>query len=145
MQFGRTRAAADAGRSERQRNTALRVANVPHDDFERQTESDAPLTITQLPRRERPRRRRSSICRGAIRPTSRQARRNDASCDSRGRGVSKVDRSGALTVAGFYVRCREFPWGVGQGWGLKKISRLAGAKGGREPAPVLTVRRFAGW
>lgn len=40
--------ATDAGLSERQRKTALRVANVPDDSFERQVESEAPPTITAL-------------------------------------------------------------------------------------------------
>lgn len=44
----RTQAAADAGMSERQRKTALRVANVPDEDFERQVESASPPTITKL-------------------------------------------------------------------------------------------------
>jgi hypothetical protein len=42
----RSQAATDAGISERQRVTALRVASVPEDDFERQVESDTPPTIT---------------------------------------------------------------------------------------------------
>ncbi len=44
----RTQAATDAGLSERQRKTALRVANVPQDAFEAAIESDAPPTITKL-------------------------------------------------------------------------------------------------
>ncbi len=42
MKFTRTQAATDAGLSERQRKTALRVANVPQDEFEAAIESDAP-------------------------------------------------------------------------------------------------------
>jgi hypothetical protein len=42
-------AAADAvGMSERQRKTAVRVANVPEADFEEQVESDTPPTVTKL-------------------------------------------------------------------------------------------------
>ena len=39
-----------AGMSERQRKTALRVANVPRDDFERQVDSVQPPTVTDLAR-----------------------------------------------------------------------------------------------
>ncbi len=39
-------AAEAAGMSERQKVTAIRIANVPTDEFERQVESDAPPTIT---------------------------------------------------------------------------------------------------
>jgi len=46
--FTRTQAATEAGLSERQRKTALQVANVPRDEFERQVESDNPPTITEL-------------------------------------------------------------------------------------------------
>lgn len=41
-------AAADAGMSERQQLTAVRIANVPREDFERQTEAKNPPTISQL-------------------------------------------------------------------------------------------------
>jgi hypothetical protein len=44
----RTSAAESAGISEHQRKTALRVASVPADDFERQVESESPPTVTQL-------------------------------------------------------------------------------------------------
>lgn len=44
----RTSAATDAGLSERQRRTALRVAAVPADEFEAAVESATPPTITQL-------------------------------------------------------------------------------------------------
>ncbi|MGH3429173.1 MAG: hypothetical protein ACRDQZ_16665 [Mycobacteriales bacterium] len=44
----RTQAADDAGLSERQRKTALQVASVPADDFERQVESETPPTVTRL-------------------------------------------------------------------------------------------------
>lgn len=44
----RKQAAEDAGMSEHQRKQALRVANVPEDDFERDTESDTPPTVTKL-------------------------------------------------------------------------------------------------
>lgn len=43
------REAADrAGISERQQLTAVRVANVPANDFERQVESEVPPTVTAL-------------------------------------------------------------------------------------------------
>jgi hypothetical protein len=41
-------AATDAGISERQRKTAVRVANIPANDFETAIESDAPPTVTSL-------------------------------------------------------------------------------------------------
>ena len=41
-------AAAKAGISERQQVTAIRLANVPEADFERQIESDDPPTVTRL-------------------------------------------------------------------------------------------------
>jgi hypothetical protein len=44
----RAQAAEDAGLSERQRKTALRVANVPFEEFERRIESLIPPTITEL-------------------------------------------------------------------------------------------------
>lgn len=44
----RTEAAEEAGLSEHQRKTALRVASVPAEDFEQQIESPAPPTVTQL-------------------------------------------------------------------------------------------------
>jgi hypothetical protein len=46
----RVRAARDAGISADQLKTALRVHNVPRDEFERQVESDNPPTITELAR-----------------------------------------------------------------------------------------------
>jgi len=46
----RTSAARDAGLSDDQRKTALRVASVPREDFERQIESDDPPTVTELAR-----------------------------------------------------------------------------------------------
>ncbi len=42
----RSSAATDAGLSERQKVTALRVASIPDEDFESQVESDSPPTIT---------------------------------------------------------------------------------------------------
>lgn len=42
--------ANDAGISERQRKTALRVANIPEREFENQLNSDAPPTVTELAR-----------------------------------------------------------------------------------------------
>jgi hypothetical protein len=47
----RESAATDAGLSERQRKTALRIANVPADEFERSLDSDAPPTVTELAER----------------------------------------------------------------------------------------------
>lgn len=44
----RESAATDAGLSERQRKTALRVANVPEAAFTEQVESENPPTVTQL-------------------------------------------------------------------------------------------------
>ena len=44
----RTQAATDAGLSEHQRKSALRVANVPRDEFEAAVESDSPPTVTAL-------------------------------------------------------------------------------------------------
>lgn len=46
----RSGAAKNAGISEHQRKTMLRVASVPEDDFERQVESDKPPTVTELAR-----------------------------------------------------------------------------------------------
>jgi hypothetical protein len=46
----RKQAASDAGISSDQLKTALRVHNVPRDEFERQVESDNPPTITELAR-----------------------------------------------------------------------------------------------
>lgn len=44
----RAEAAEQAGMSERQRVTALRVASIPRAEFERLVESDAPPTVTKL-------------------------------------------------------------------------------------------------
>jgi hypothetical protein len=44
----RSQAAADAGLSERQKVTALRVANVPPDEFERLVEAETPATVSEL-------------------------------------------------------------------------------------------------
>jgi hypothetical protein len=44
----RKEAAAEAGLSERQAKTALRVANIPEQEFERQIESEDVPTITEL-------------------------------------------------------------------------------------------------
>ncbi|MFZ1494378.1 MAG: hypothetical protein WAU60_13335 [Candidatus Competibacter denitrificans] len=46
--INRTEAAAQAGLSERQKVTALRVANVPQPVFEEAVESESPPTVTQL-------------------------------------------------------------------------------------------------
>lgn len=47
-QLTRTETAAQAGLSERQRKTVLRLANVPQPEFERAVESENPPTVTQL-------------------------------------------------------------------------------------------------
>jgi len=44
----RKQAAEDAGLSNDQMKQAIRVANVPSADFERQVESDKPPTVTKL-------------------------------------------------------------------------------------------------
>ena len=44
----RKQAATDAGLSERQRKTAIRVANIPADEFDQRVESENPPTITAL-------------------------------------------------------------------------------------------------
>lgn len=49
--ISRKQAASDAGLSKRQKDTALRVANVPADDFAAAVESDNPPTVTQLAER----------------------------------------------------------------------------------------------
>ena len=48
MPINRKEAARDAGLSERQKVTALRVANVPEPEFHQAVESETPPTITQL-------------------------------------------------------------------------------------------------
>lgn len=48
MKQTRTAAATQAGLSERQKVTALRVASIPQSEFEREVESDQPPTITKL-------------------------------------------------------------------------------------------------
>jgi len=47
----RTSAARDAGLSDDQRKTALRVANIPEEEFEEAVESDDPPTLTELAER----------------------------------------------------------------------------------------------
>ena len=46
--FARSDAAREAGMSKHQQVQAVRIAAVPDEDFERQVESDAPPTLTQL-------------------------------------------------------------------------------------------------
>lgn len=46
--FSRKRTAEQAGMSKRQQVTAIRVANVPATEFERQVESENPPTVTKL-------------------------------------------------------------------------------------------------
>ena len=43
-----TQAAKDTGMSKRQKDTALRIANVPEDDFNEKVESDDPPTVSTL-------------------------------------------------------------------------------------------------
>ena len=50
LKVTRSLAAGQAGLSERQKKTALRVASVPRHEFERQIESDDPPTVTELAR-----------------------------------------------------------------------------------------------
>jgi hypothetical protein len=47
----RAQAAEDAGLSKRQKDTALRVASVPAEEFEEAIESDKPPTVTELAER----------------------------------------------------------------------------------------------
>lgn len=49
----RKQAATDAGLSERQRKTALRVANIPEREFEEAIDSEDPPTVTELAERGR--------------------------------------------------------------------------------------------
>lgn len=49
----RTEVARQAGMSERQQVTAIRVANIPEEDFNRQVESDNPPTVTKLAEQSR--------------------------------------------------------------------------------------------
>ena len=44
----RTQAAREAGLSERQQKTAIRVANIPEDEFDAAVESDYPPSVTHL-------------------------------------------------------------------------------------------------
>jgi hypothetical protein len=46
--LSRPEASDEAGMSKRQAITAIRVANVPEEEFERLVESDSPLTVTAL-------------------------------------------------------------------------------------------------
>ena len=48
VSFGRHAAGREAGMSERQITTAVRVANVPEPEFNRRVESEAPPTVTRL-------------------------------------------------------------------------------------------------
>lgn len=49
--LSRSQAATDAGLSEHQRKTALRIANIPKEEFEAAVESDNPPTVTALAER----------------------------------------------------------------------------------------------
>jgi hypothetical protein len=58
LPLSRETAATEAGLSEHQRKTALRVANVPVDPFEQQVESDAPpSTFNPHPQQHPPQQR----------------------------------------------------------------------------------------
>ena len=46
--FSRKQAATEAGLSKRQKDTALRVANVPEDEFEAAVEGGSPATVKRL-------------------------------------------------------------------------------------------------
>jgi hypothetical protein len=46
--LSRKQAAAEAGLSKNQKDTAIRVANIPSEEFEAQVESDSPPTVTAL-------------------------------------------------------------------------------------------------
>ena len=48
LQLTRRSAAEEAGISERQQKTAIRVASIPADEFEKKIESDFPPTVTAL-------------------------------------------------------------------------------------------------
>lgn len=50
-QVSRSKAAREAGLSPRQKNTALRVANIPKEEFETAVDSEEPPTITALAER----------------------------------------------------------------------------------------------
>jgi len=49
--YGRTRAATDAGLSEHRRKTAIRVSRIPDPEFEEAVEGDEPATVTALAER----------------------------------------------------------------------------------------------
>ena len=99
-----TLAAEAAGLSKHQTKTALRVAALPHEEFERLVEGERPPTVTELaemglshrgatPRRDRPH-NLSAVFRGA----------SDAECRSRLRELRAISlllcgRSHPLTIA----------------------------------------------
>ncbi|HEY4749683.1 MAG TPA: hypothetical protein VIH60_04785 [Steroidobacteraceae bacterium] len=60
MPVSRSQAASDAGLSEHQRNTALRLASIPEGEFNRQVESPSPPTVTRLAEQGTATRRTSS-------------------------------------------------------------------------------------
>lgn len=64
----RTQAATDAGLSERQRKTALRVANIPQAEFEEAIESENPPTVTALAERGKQSRPKPIVDLGTITP-----------------------------------------------------------------------------
>jgi hypothetical protein len=66
----REQAATDAGLSEHQRKTALRVAAVPESDFAAQVESDSPPTLTELAKQGTAQKPRPLVDLGGIDPAA---------------------------------------------------------------------------
>jgi len=64
--------ATEAGLSERQRVTALRVSNIPADEFEAAVESEQPPTVTELAKRGTAKRPEPQRMRGEEKDTQRQ-------------------------------------------------------------------------
>ena len=64
----RTQAATDAGLSERQRKTALRIASIPEPEFNAAVESPSPPTVTKLAERGIQQRPETRIYREGISP-----------------------------------------------------------------------------
>lgn len=68
LPLSRTQVAADAGLSEHQRKTALRVANVPAESFEKQVESERPPTVSKLAEQGQKAKPRPHVDLGTIKP-----------------------------------------------------------------------------
>jgi hypothetical protein len=64
----REQAACNAGLSERQRNTALRINNIPQNNFEALIEADKPPTATELAEIGKKKRQRSALDRSCENP-----------------------------------------------------------------------------